>query len=108
MESKTIATLVIVILCVLFFPFVIGAIAGAFGLVGGILGSVFGLLGTVLGAIFGAIGSIFGAMFGFIGWLAREPFGGWFNPFDGNFFGVIALLIIVILIARSRRSSYRR
>ena len=105
MDSKTLSAILIVIVCILLFPVAIGIVGGVFGLIGGIIGAVFGAIGGMIGAIFGVIGSIFGAIFGFFGWL----FGGWdhdwpgpFHLFDSDVVGVIALIIVVVLIARSR------
>lgn len=106
MESKTLATVVIVVLCILFFPLVIGAIAGFFGIVGGVIGSLFGILGAVLGAIFGAIGALISSFFGFFDWLFGNPFDRPF--FHGNTFTIIALVVVILLIAQSRRSRGRR
>ena len=82
MDSKSVATLLIIIVCILLFPVAIGIIGGVFGLVGGILGAIFGAIGGVIGAIFGVIGAIFGAIFGFIGWL-----------FDGEIFQRLQLCL---------------
>lgn len=104
MDSKTVATLLIVVVCILLFPVIIGIIGGIFGLIGGIIGAVFGAIGGAIGALFGVIGAIFGAIFGLIGWIFEGDFH-WDGPF--HFFSsdagtVLILVIIVALLARSR------
>lgn len=105
MDSKSLSTILIVIVCVLLFPLIIGIIGGVFGVVAGIIGAVFGAIGGAIGAVFGVIGAIFGAIFGIFGWI----FGGgddyWHGPFhffDKDLFAAIALVIVAVLIVRSR------
>ncbi|HEU5146100.1 MAG TPA: hypothetical protein VFT90_05265 [Chryseosolibacter sp.] len=104
MDSKSVTTLLIVIICILLFPVIIGIIGGVFGVIGGIIGAVFGAIGGALGAIFGVIGAIFGAIFGVIGWIFDRDFY-WdepFHNFGSDFATVLVLVIIVALVARSR------
>lgn len=100
--SKTASTILIVIVCLICFPMVIGIIGGLFGV-------VFGVIGGLFGAVFGIIGGLLGAIFGFIGWFVEGIFGwGWDGPFhaDWDVFTVILLVVIVALIARrSQRDS---
>jgi hypothetical protein len=94
--SKTASAIVIAIVCILFFPVIIG-------IVGGVFGAVFGVIGGLFGAIFGILGGLIGAIFGFIGWIFEGIFGwGWDGPFhaDWNFFSVLAIVIIIALIAK--------
>lgn len=105
MDTKTLSIILTVIVCVLLFPLIILMIGGAFGVIGGIIGAVFGVLAGIIGAVFGIIGSIFAAIFGFFGWI----FGGWdsdwhgpFPFFDTEVAAVIAVIILAVLIARSR------
>lgn len=95
--SKTASAIVIALVCLLFFPILIG-------IVGGIFGAVFGIIGGLLGAVFGIIGGLFGIIFEFIGWL----FGGIFDwDFDGpfhpdwNFFTILIVVIVIALVAKN-------
>lgn len=106
MESKTLATCLLIIIGILLFPLIIGAIAGVFGVFGSILGAIFGAIGGLFGMIFGLIGSVFGAVFGLIGWIFDFSF-----PFHGDVPRTIALVLIAVviyLIVRSRKQGYRR
>lgn len=95
--SKTASAIVIALVCLLFFPILIG-------IVGGVFGAVFGIIGGLFGAVFGIIGGLFGIIFEFIGWV----FGGLFDwDFDGpfhsdwNFFSVLVIVIIVALVVKN-------
>jgi MFS family permease len=98
MDSKTLTILAIVIVCAMLFPIAIGIIGGIFGAIGGVIGGIFGLIAGIFGAIFGVIGAILGAIFGW------ADYGCWgsFNFFDGDVFAAIALVVVIVLIARSR------
>jgi hypothetical protein len=96
MQSKSSTpTLLIVVLIICTFPFWIGLAAGMFGIVAGVFGAVIGIIAGVFGAVFGAIGGIFGLFFD------------WDWPFDGffhwNLFPLVILVLIVLLLTRSRR-----
>lgn len=85
--TKSVGTVILVCLCVLLIPAIIGIIGGAFGIVAG-----------VFGAIIGLIGGLFGAIFGFIGWLFDGIFGwGWGTPFHFEFNPGTWLLIFIII-----------
>lgn len=104
MESKTLTTLVIVLMCILFFPIAIGIVGGIFGLIGTILGGFFGLIGGLIGGIFGIIGGMFGAIFGFFGWLFD-----WSWHWPGAFFHsdaatILVIIVVILLVSRSRRA----
>ena len=104
MDSKTIATIMVVFICVLLFPVAIGIIGGVFGVIGGIIGGIVGLIGGIFGAIFGVIGSVFGAIFGIFGWIFGDHYH-WHGPinfFNRDLFVVIALVLFVVFIARSK------
>jgi hypothetical protein len=95
--SKTTSAIVIALVCLLFFPMIIGIVGGVFGI-------VFGVIGGLFGAVFGILGGLFGIIFEFIGWL----FGGifdwdWDGPFhtDWNFFSILIVVIIIALIAKN-------
>lgn len=94
--SRTLSAILIVIICLICFPIVIGIIGGVFGI-------VFGVIGGLFGAAFGVIGGIIGAIFGFVGWIFDSIFGwGWHGPFhaDWNFFSVLVIVIIIAMIAK--------
>lgn len=109
MESKTLATVFIVIICILLFPVAVGIVGGVFGLIGGILGGIFGVVGSVFGAVFWVIASVFGALFGVIGWL----FGGHHNWscslgfFDSNLVVAAVIVLVVLAMARSKKTETR-
>lgn len=100
MTSKTALGLAIIILCLLFFPIIIGIVGGVFGL-------VFGIIGGVFGVVFGAIGAIFGAIFSAIGEVIGFLFSWPFCVFDGDFFVITVLIIVAVLISR-RKNLERR
>ncbi|HEY0739825.1 MAG TPA: hypothetical protein VGD40_00135 [Chryseosolibacter sp.] len=103
--SKTASAILIVLVCILFFPFVIG-------IVGGVFGAVFGVIGGLFGAVFGILGGLLGAIFGFIGWIFEGLFDWDFDgPFhtDWNFFTVLIIVIVVALVAKNaQRNSSKR
>ena len=106
MDSKTLATLMIVFVCVLLFPVAIGIIGGVFGVVGGVIGAVFGAIAGVFGAIIGVIAAIFGALFGAIGWLFDDHFYPWswaWNDHNNEILAILAAVLIVVLMSRSKR-----
>jgi hypothetical protein len=98
MASRTLGTVIILIICILLFPITIGLIGGAFGIVMGVFGIVFG-------ALFGMIGGIIGGIFGFFNWI----FGGIFNWdhhygfFHFNFCAAAFIVILVLVLSRNRR-----
>lgn len=99
MATKTLGTLLIVVLCIFLLPVGLGIIGGIFGIVVGIFGAVFG-------AIAGIIAGIFGAIFGVFGWLFDGIFG-WCDMDAGfpefNIFTLAALVLIVFLLSRNKR-----
>jgi hypothetical protein len=101
MATKTLGTIIVIILCILLFPVGIGIVAGVFGIVIGAIGGVFG-------AIFGMIGGLLGAIFGGIGWFFENLFD-WdfhdgFGLFDVNIFTIAALVILVALLSKNKRT----
>jgi hypothetical protein len=97
MATKTLGTILIVIVCILMFPVALGILGGVFGIVIGVLGAVFGAVGGLIGAIFGSI-------FGIFGWIVDGLFG-WDFPhdfFDFNAFTVAAILILIVILSRNR------
>ena len=109
MQSKTLTTILIVIICILLFPVVIGIIGGVFGIIGSIIGGLFGLIGGVFGALFGIIGGLFGAVFSFIGWIFGFPFH-WDGPdfFHNDLFTVVILVLVIVMISRVRNTRPRK
>jgi hypothetical protein len=96
MQSKgSTSTLLIVLLVVFTFPIWIGIAGGLFGVVAGIFGAAFGIIAAIFGGIFGAIGGLLGWMFNW-----HWPFGGLFH---WNFFTILFIVIVVLLVSRSRR-----
>ena len=104
MESRSLTTILIVIICVLMFPIIIGGIAGVFGILGGVLGGIFGLIGGLIGGIAGVFGSIFGVVFGFIGWLVGAPFNHTWHFFPVIPLNLIVIGVVVVLLLRARRT----
>jgi hypothetical protein len=99
MASKTLGTVAILIICILMFPIAVGILGGAFGIVMGVFGAVFGVF-------FGLLGGVFGAIFGFFGWLF-DNFFGWghhFHFFNMNFWSVLFLVVIVVLLMKNKNS----
>jgi hypothetical protein len=94
MQSKSSGapTVLIVLLIVFTFPFWIGLIGALFGIIVGLFGAVFG----IIAGVFGVIGGIFGWLFDW-SW----PFGGFFH---WNFFSILLVALIVVLVARSKRA----
>jgi hypothetical protein len=92
MASRTLATIVIIFACIIMFPIVIGIVGGVFGIIAGVFGAVFGVFGALIGGFFGMLGGIFGGIFnchlGFFHW---------------NFFSIALIVLIVVLITKSRR-----
>lgn len=104
MDSKTIAVLLIVLICILLFPVGIGIIGGIFGAIGTVLGALFGVVTGVFGAVFGAVGAVFGAIFGVLGWVFGHHCD-WNVPFfNRDVFVAVILVIVIFAISRSKRS----
>jgi hypothetical protein len=103
MDSKTLATVMLIFIGILLIPVCIGIIGGVFGVIGSVLGAVFGIIGGMLSAIFGVIGGIFGWIF--YGDNDRE----WTNHFfHWDFFTVFAVALVIILITRRKPSGTQR
>lgn len=102
MDSKTLATIMVVFLCVLLFPVFIGIVGGIFGVIGSVFGGFVGLIGSLFGAIFGIIGALFGAIFGVFGWIFGDHHH-WHWPMDffsGDLFAVLLVVLVVVLMSR--------
>lgn len=83
-----VAKTILVILVLLFvFPVCIGVGAAIFGIFAGLTGAIFGIIGGLFGAIFGIIGGIFDCLFNW----------------HWNVFTVGLLVLVVVLISRSRK-----
>lgn len=97
MATKTLGTLLILIVCILIFPLGIAILGGVFGIVIGVFGAVFG-------AFFGILGGIFGALFGGIGWLFDGLFS-WphhFGFFHTNFCTIAVIVLLVVILSRNK------
>ena len=100
MAVKTISTLFIVFLCIIFFPVMIGIGGAIIGVTFGIFGAIFGVIGAIFGAIFGTIGAIFDGIFGH----------NHFHTFHWGFPGLhlsktaFAIILIGIVLILSRNS----
>jgi len=96
MQSKgSTSTVLIVLLLVFTFPIWIGIAGGIFGLIAGIFGAAIGIIAGVFGAVFGAMGGLFGWLFDW-----HWPFGGFFQ---WNIFTIFFIVLVVVLISRSRK-----
>ena len=101
MDSKTLTTILIVIVCLMLFPVAIGIIGAVFGIIGGVAGGIFGLVTGIFGAMIGAVGAIFGLLFG---WIDFDYWNCSFNFFDGDVIAAIILVLAIVLAARSRNN----
>ena len=95
MATKTLGTLLIVILCIFLLPVGLGIIGGIFGIVVGVFGAVFGAIAGIFGAIFGVFGWLFDGLFGWCDMDAGFP--------EFNIFTIAALVLIVFLLSRNKR-----
>lgn len=101
MVSKTIATLFIIFLCILFFPVIIG-LGGAFiGVSFGIFGAIFGVIAAIFGAVIGIIGAIFDGIFGHNHFHSNWGFPG--IHFSKTAFAIILIGIVLILSRKSKK-----
>ena len=99
--SSGTSTVLIVILVLITFPFWIGILGAAFGLVVGAFGAVIGVFGAMIGAIFGGIGALIGAIFNWGDWDHFGEFG--FHFWNGKFFAIMLVTLLVALAIRPRR-----
>ena len=97
MDNKTLATIIVVFLSVLLIPMAIGIIGSVFGIVGDIAGAFFSIVGAIFGAVFSFIGALFGWLFyGHFEW--HWPF----HFFSWDLFTVAALVLLVVVLTRSK------
>jgi MFS family permease len=103
MASKTVGTILIILVCILCFPLAIGIVAGVFGTVAGVFsalfGAFFGLIGGVFGAIFGVIGSFFEFFFDWDNDFHWDHDFGFFRP---NVFTLAAIIIVIALLSKRK------
>jgi hypothetical protein len=92
MALKTLATIVIIFACILFFPIAIGLVGGAFGIIAGVFGAIIGVFGALIGGFFGMLGGIFGGLFN-----CHFAFHHW------NIFSIALIILIILIIAKSKR-----
>lgn len=103
MDTKTLATVIAIFLCVLLIPAAIGIVGGIIGVFGSLIGAIFSVIGGIFSAIFSFTGAI-------LGWLFYDNFS-WYWPFEffnWELFTVVALVVLVIVISRSNPSRSRR
>lgn len=97
MATKTLGTLLIVIVCILLFPIGIGIIGGVFGIVMGAFGAVFGVFAGIIGAVFGAIFGVFGWLFEGLFWWDSD-----YSFFNFNLITLAAIIILVALLSKNK------
>ena len=99
MASRSSASSVLlIVLLIVTFPIWIGIAGGLFGLIAGLFGAAIGLVAGIFGAIVGIFGAIFGWIFD---WNVHMH---WPVVFFGSgFFITIAIVLVVVLITRSRK-----
>lgn len=95
MATKTLSTIMIIVICILLFPIGIGILGGMFGLVVGLAGGLFG-------AIVGIFGAMFGLVAGFFGWIFDTLFNWNFHWFDINFTTVLLIILIILVATRAK------
>jgi hypothetical protein len=97
--TKVLATIIIVLICIIMFPIGFGIIGGVFGIIFGVFGAVFGAIGGIIGGIFSAIFGVFRFAFhGLLGWDCPR----FFFPHN-NVFSIVVLAIIVAIIIKQRK-----
>jgi hypothetical protein len=96
MASKTLATLLIIFCCIIFFPIAIGIAGGLFGVIVGLCGAIFGIIAGMFGALFGVIGSLFGGIFH------------WHHNFHWNVFTMALVVILIVIISKSHKNNSKR
>ena len=102
--TKAISTLVILFVFVITLPVWIGLAAGLFGAGIGITGAFFGIVAGFFGTLIGVIGSIFGAVAHFIGAIFG---GGLHSMISLKPFTILLIILVVVLITRSRSKTVR-
>jgi hypothetical protein len=96
MASKTLGTIIILILGICMLPIVFGFVAGIFG-------AVIGVMGGIIGGIGGIIGGIIGGVFGLIGSIFHGIFGCHFNVAGNDFLAITLVVVIVVLLSKKNR-----
>jgi uncharacterized membrane protein len=92
MLTKTLGTVLILIVCIIVLPISIAVIGSVFGILMGVLGAVFG-------GIIGVFGAILGSIFGAVDWL----FDGFFHC-NVYMIGVIAIVVALAVRKYSNRN----
>jgi hypothetical protein len=102
--AKGCASVLLIFLIVITLPVWIGIAGGLVGIVGGLLGAVLGVVVAIVGVIVGIIGSLFAAAGKTLAW----TFGGVFYPvINISPFLVLLIILVVILITRSRNKTVK-
>ena len=107
MAKTTGGTILIALIILCTFPIWIGLAGGLFGIIAGLFGAIFGIIGGLFGAIFGTIGAIFKGIFSILfGWSGNWG-GDWnfFPHFHWNGFTIAAIVLVIFLLARSRKTN---
>jgi hypothetical protein len=95
LAMKTVSILFGILFCIFFIPIMFGVIGGIFGIVAGIFGGIIGIIASIIGGIAGAIGGLFGWIFGGDFWH--------YGFFHWNGFTIAALVVLIVIIAKSKR-----
>jgi hypothetical protein len=95
-SSSSSTKILIVLLLLITFPFWIGALGIAVGILAGAFGAFFGIIGSVLGALISLIFLPFKIVFG------THDYSLW-PHFNLNGFVVVMIIILVILISKHKK-----
>lgn len=77
------------------------------GIGGGIFGMIVGLIGGAIGLVFGIIGAIIGFIADIFSGILHALFGSHhhgFHPWHFNGFALLALIILIFVIARGKKT----
>lgn len=91
--------ILLAVLLILTFPLWIAIGGIMIGLLAGIIGGTFGIIGAIIGTIFGIIGSVFGWIFDWDHFEIDLPFTIW----NTKLFVLSAIVLIIVLVTRSRK-----
>jgi hypothetical protein len=97
---------VLVLLCMVFFGILmIPVVFGIFGAIIGVFAGIFGAIISVIAALFGGVISlitgIFGSIFGIFNFNHGD---GWYFGHHFNIFALAAVALLIVVLAKSRRT----